>query len=68
MPYKHHASHRNKFKKVHYKVENWAEYNEALRKQGDITIGISDDVVAQWHPAMFTVPRPTFDLCNNAVY
>jgi len=52
MPYKHNESHGNKFKKAKYKVENWAEYNESLRTRGDITIWLSDDAIAQWHPAM----------------
>ena len=35
---------------THYKVENWAEYNEALRRRGDITLWISEDLLDSWHP------------------
>ncbi len=33
-----------------YKVTNWPEYNEALRRRGDIRLWISDDVLSCWHP------------------
>jgi Transposase DDE domain len=33
-----------------YKVENWAEYNEAFRCRGDITLWISEDLLDNWHP------------------
>jgi len=46
MPYKHNQSKRHKFKKAKYKVENWPEYNEALRRRGDITIWVADDALA----------------------
>ncbi len=38
MPYKHNDSRRHKLEKAKYKVTNWSEYNDALRKQGDITV------------------------------
>jgi len=38
MPYKHAESRRHKFTKPKYKVTNWPEYNDALRKRSDITI------------------------------
>ena len=51
MPYKHNESRRHKFPKSKYKVENWTEYNEALRQRGDITIWFSEDAIDEWHPA-----------------
>lgn len=50
MPYKHNLDRRHKFKKSKYKVTNWANYNDSLRKRGDITIWFSDDAVTGWHP------------------
>ena len=38
MPYKLRNNRRHKFKKAHYKITNWPEYNEALKKHGSITI------------------------------
>ncbi|WP_454858121.1 IS5 family transposase [Rhizobium binxianense] len=55
MPYKFHASHRGKFRKAQYRVTNWPAYNESLRRRGDLTIWISDDVTQEWTAA----PRRT---------
>lgn len=38
MPYKHIESRRHKFTKAQYEVTNWPEYNDPLRRSGDITI------------------------------
>ena len=51
MPYKHNESCQHKFKKAKYRVTNWREYNDALRKRGDITVYVTDDAIAQWNPA-----------------
>jgi hypothetical protein len=50
MPYKHNKPVRHKFTKATYKVTNWPEYTESLRKRGDITIWFSDDAIREWHP------------------
>ena len=34
MPHKFNAARRHKFDKAQYRVINWAEYNESLRKRG----------------------------------
>jgi hypothetical protein len=51
MPYKFNESRRHKIKKALYKVTNWAEYNDALRNRGDITIWFTQDAVDNWRPA-----------------
>lgn len=38
MPFKFNALRRDKFAKAKYRVTNWAEYNEALRQRGDVTV------------------------------
>jgi len=38
VPYKHNDSHRHKFENAKYRVTNWSEYNDALRKRGDLTL------------------------------
>ena len=38
VPYKHSEARRHKFKKQHYKVTNWPEYNAALKRRGDFTM------------------------------
>ena len=51
MPYKFNESRRHKIKKALYKVTNWADYNNALRNRGDITIWFTQDAVDNWRPA-----------------
>ncbi|SER75735.1 Transposase DDE domain-containing protein, partial [Pseudovibrio axinellae] len=48
MPYKFNASRRHKFVKPRFRVTNWSEYNESLRRRGDVTVWISDAVAHQW--------------------
>lgn len=50
MPYKHNPSGRHKMKK-HYKVTNWLEYNEALRRRGDIEIWFIEEALVARHRA-----------------
>ena len=50
VPYKHNESRRHKFTKPKYKVTNWPEYNDALRRRGDITIWFTEEAIKQWHP------------------
>ena len=50
MPYKHSQSRSHKFTKPKYKVTNWPEYNDALRRRGDITIWFTEEAIKQWHP------------------
>src|SRR5450830_850390 len=51
VPYKHSQSRSHKFTKPKYKVTNWPEYNDALRRRGDITIWFSHDAITWWRPA-----------------
>ena len=50
MPYKHNESLRHKFIKPKHRVTNWPEYNEAMRRRGDITIWFTKEVIDGWHP------------------
>jgi hypothetical protein len=51
MSYKFNESRRHKIKKALYKVANWAEYNDALRRRGDISILFNQDAIDNWRPA-----------------
>jgi hypothetical protein len=52
MPSKHNESRRHKIEKVCYKVTNWHDYNNGLRKRGDFTICFfTEETIAEWHPA-----------------
>ncbi|MFT5081074.1 MAG: hypothetical protein ACI84E_001732, partial [Planctomycetota bacterium] len=37
--------------KTKYRVTNWAEYDQALVKRGDITLWISENAIDVWTPA-----------------
>jgi hypothetical protein len=48
MPHKFNADRRDKIPKQKQRVTNWAEYNEGLRRRGDLTIWISDEALSLW--------------------
>ncbi len=54
MPHKINADRRDKIPKQRHRVTNWAEYNEGLRRRGDLTVWISEDALALW-----SAPRRT---------
>jgi hypothetical protein len=54
MPHKFNAERRDKIPKHRHRVTNWAEYNEGLRRRGDLTVWISEDALALW-----SAPRRT---------
>jgi adenylate kinase family enzyme len=38
MPYKANEPRRHKISKARYRIENWAEYDAALRRRGSLTV------------------------------
>lgn len=42
------ATRRHKFAKKRYRVTNWVEYNESLRRRGDLTVWISSGALDLW--------------------
>ena len=54
MPHKFNADRRDKIPKQKYRVTNWAEYNEGLRRRGDLTVWINEDALGLW-----SAPRRT---------
>jgi hypothetical protein len=48
MPHKFNESRRHKFERKRYRITNWADYNESLRRRGDVTIWLSPEVEAAW--------------------
>lgn len=52
MPYKYNESRRHKIEKSRYKVTNWHDYNNGLRRRGDITIWFTKAAIAEWRPTM----------------
>ncbi len=48
MAHKFNASRRHKFDPKKYSVTNWTDYNESLRRRGDVTMWIDESVVDLW--------------------
>ena len=36
--------------KTKYRVANWAAYNQALVRRGDVTVWLSSEAIAAWTP------------------
>ncbi|KZL22343.1 IS5/IS1182 family transposase [Pseudovibrio sp. WM33] len=56
MPFKQTADRRHKFDKAQFKVTNWSDYNASLRRRGDITVWIDEDVTEAWVAPVSTRP------------
>ena len=56
MPHKFNADRRDKIPKQKQRVTNWSEYNECLRRRGDLTVWISEDALALWAAPRRTTP------------
>jgi transposase len=50
MPYKANESRRHKIPKARYPVENWSNYDAALRRHGDLTLWVTPEAIAVWTP------------------
>ena len=48
MPHIFNAGRRDKFSKAKYTVTNWSDFNEALRRRGDVTIWLEAGAVGRW--------------------
>ena len=51
MPDKANESRRHTIPRARYRVENWAAYDAALRRRGDLTIWVTPAAIAAWAPA-----------------
>jgi len=49
MPHKFNQSRRHHIKPAKYKVNNWREYNEALKQRGNITIWFDEKAIKNWY-------------------
>src|SRR3954462_3500883 len=50
MPYKVHEPRRHKIPRARYKVRNWPEYDRALQQRGSLTVWVTPEALAAWHP------------------
>lgn len=49
MPFKFNQAHRHRFKKQATRTQDWKNYNESLKRRGDMTIWLSTDVIENWY-------------------
>jgi len=49
-PTKANKTRRHKIPKARYRVENWPAYDAALRERGSLTVWVTPEVIAAWHP------------------
>jgi len=50
MPYKANEPRRHKIPRARYKVCNWPEYDRALQQRGSLTLWVTPEALAAWHP------------------
>ena len=50
MPYKANEAHRRKIPRARYRVTNWPEYDRALQRRGSLTVWVTPEALAAWHP------------------
>src|ERR671917_1611396 len=50
MPYKANEARRHKIPRARYKVTNWPEYDRALQHRGSLTVWVTPEALAAWHP------------------
>jgi hypothetical protein len=50
MPYKVNEKRRHRIPKARYRVQNWRDYDAALRRRGDLTVWVTAAAMAAWAP------------------
>src|SRR5215213_9174099 len=50
MPYKANEARRHKIPRARYRVTNWADYDRALQQRGSLTVWVTPEALAAWHP------------------
>jgi len=51
MPYKANEPRRHKIPRARYKVTNWPEYDRALQQRDSLTVWVTSEALAAWHPS-----------------
>src|SRR6187397_2878671 len=67
MPYKANGPRRHKIPKARYKIDNWAEYDAALRRRGSLTVWVTPEAIAAWAPAATGQRGRTRDYSDVAI-
>src|ERR671911_2135232 len=52
MPYKANEARRHKIPRARYRVTNWSDYDRALQRRGSLTVWVTPEALAAWHPPL----------------
>ncbi|MBV9938725.1 MAG: transposase [Acidobacteriaceae bacterium] len=52
MSYQTKAARRYPFPKARHCVSNWREYDQALQERGSLTLWVTPEAIAAWHPPL----------------
>jgi hypothetical protein len=50
MPFKANEARRHKIPRARYRVTNWPAYDRALQQRGSLTVWVTPEALAAWHP------------------
>src|SRR3712207_2796235 len=50
MPYKANEPRRHRIPRARYRVTNWPDYDRALQRRGSLTVWVTPEALAAWHP------------------
>src|SRR4051794_23747543 len=50
MPYKANEPRCHKIPRARYQVSNWPKYDRALQQRGSLTVWVTPEALAAWHP------------------
>src|ERR671913_330265 len=50
MPYKASEARRHRIPRARYRVTNWPDYDRALQRRGSLTVWVTPEALAAWHP------------------
>ena len=67
MPYKAAEARRHKIPRARYKVTNWPEYDRALQQHGSLTVWVTPEALAAWHPPHTGQPGRPRDYSDVAI-
>src|SRR5918997_2234365 len=50
MPYEANEARRHRIPRARYEVTNWPAYDRALQQRGGLTVWVTPEALAAWHP------------------
>jgi hypothetical protein len=68
MPHKANTAHRHHILRPKRRVTNWAEYDAALRRRGNLTVWFTDDAIDAWRAEPQTAADPVDRFLGDGTY